>query len=92
MGQVEGGGREAVSNRERQRCREPERLIQRDYLLPVYCVPATVAGNRDTAVDKRGRDPCPHGKNVLAQETDGRQDKQVRYMIHETPINSKKKN
>lgn len=39
---------------------------------------------------KEAEIPAPV-KNALAQETDGRQHKQVRYMIHEMPINSEKK-
>ena len=62
---------ERQSATERQRC-ENQRFIQRDYLLHVYCVPATVAGSGDTAVDKRGREPCPCGENFLEQEMDGR--------------------
>lgn len=60
------------------------------YLPRAYCVPATVAGTGDTAVDKRGRDPCPHGENIPVGEMDSRQDKQVRYTVREMLINRRK--
>lgn len=67
-----------------------ERDLFNRYLPRAYCVPATVAGTGDTAVDKRGRDPCPHGQNIPVGEMDSRQDKQVRYTVREMLINRRK--
>lgn len=40
--------------------------------LCIYCVPISVLGARDTAVSKIDENFCPHGTDIIVEETENK--------------------